>query len=81
MESRTGRTKQRKPSIRKIFQARVLPKGGWESDGACMEAAGRKAQEVAGILYNLNHNLGQIGEARTPKQISKDVPKSLYQFY
>jgi diphosphoinositol-polyphosphate diphosphatase len=59
----------------------VLPKGGWETDESCMEAAQREAWEEAGIVCNVDYDLGQITEARTPKQISKDAPKSLYQFY
>lgn len=59
----------------------VLPKGGWESDETCVEAAQREAWEEAGIVCEVNYDLGQITEARTPKQISKDAPKSLYQFY
>jgi len=59
----------------------VLPKGGWETDEDCTEAAQREAWEEAGIHCNIDYDLGQITEARTPKQISKDAPKSLYQFY
>lgn len=59
----------------------VLPKGGWESDETCTEAAQREAWEEAGIVCNVDYDLGQITEARTAKQISKDSPKALYQFY
>lgn len=59
----------------------VLPKGGWETDESCTEAAQREAWEEAGIVCNIDYDLGQVTEARTPKQISKDAPKSLYQFY
>jgi diphosphoinositol-polyphosphate diphosphatase len=59
----------------------VLPKGGWESDEECMEAAQREAWEEAGIICEIDYDLGQITEARTAKQISKDAPKALYQFY
>ena len=59
----------------------VLPKGGWESDESCIEAAQREAWEEAGIVCQVDYDLGQITETRTPKQISKDVPKALYQFY
>jgi diphosphoinositol-polyphosphate diphosphatase len=59
----------------------VLPKGGWESDESCTEAAQREAWEEAGIVCNIDYDLGQITETRTPKHTSKDAPKSLYQFY
>jgi len=59
----------------------VLPKGGWESDETCTEAAEREAWEEAGIVCNVDYDLGQISEARTAKQISKNAPKALYQFY
>lgn len=59
----------------------VLPKGGWETDETCTEAAQREAWEEAGIVCNIDYDLGQVTEARTPKQISKGAPKSLYQFY
>jgi len=59
----------------------VLPKGGWESDEECTEAAEREAWEEAGIICSVDFDLGQITETRTAKQISKDAPKALYQFY
>lgn len=59
----------------------VLPKGGWESDEECTEAAQREAWEEAGIVCNVDYDLGQITETRTAKQMSKDAPKALYQFY
>ncbi|KAI9738496.1 MAG: hypothetical protein M1818_005393 [Claussenomyces sp. TS43310] len=59
----------------------VLPKGGWESDEDCMEAAQREAWEEAGILCRIDYDLGTITETRTPKQISKNAPKALYQFF
>ncbi|RDW62761.1 hypothetical protein BP5796_11063 [Coleophoma crateriformis] len=59
----------------------VIPKGGWESDETCTEAAQREAWEEAGIICSVDYDLGQIAETRTPKQISKDAPKALYQFY
>jgi diphosphoinositol-polyphosphate diphosphatase len=59
----------------------VLPKGGWESDETCLEAAQREAWEEAGIVCNVDYDLGQITETRTAKQILKDAPRSLYQFY
>ncbi len=59
----------------------MLPKGGWETDEECSEAAEREAWEEAGIVCQMDYNLGQITETRTPKQISKDAPRALYQFY
>lgn len=59
----------------------VLPKGGWETDESCTEAAQREAWEEAGIVCAVDYDLGQVAEARTAKQISKDAPKALYQFY
>ncbi|TAQ84763.1 hypothetical protein B7494_g6909 [Chlorociboria aeruginascens] len=59
----------------------VLPKGGWESDETCTEAAQREAWEEAGIICTVDYDLGAVTEARTPKQISKDAPAALYQFY
>jgi len=59
----------------------VLPKGGWESDEDCTEAAQREAWEEAGIVCTVDYDLGQISEARTAKQIAKNAPKALYQFY
>lgn len=59
----------------------VLPKGGWESDEDCEEAAQREAWEEAGITCNIEYDLGQIADTRTAKQISKDAPKAVYQFY
>lgn len=59
----------------------MLPKGGWETDETCTEAAQREAWEEAGIVCNVDYDLGQVVEARTAKQISKNAPKSLYQFY
>lgn len=59
----------------------VLPKGGWESDEECTEAAEREAWEEAGIVCEIDYDLGNITETRTAKQISKDAPKALYRFY
>jgi diphosphoinositol-polyphosphate diphosphatase len=59
----------------------VLPKGGWESDETCSEAAQREAWEEAGIICSVDYDLGKITETRTAKQISKDAPKALYQFF
>jgi diphosphoinositol-polyphosphate diphosphatase len=59
----------------------VLPKGGWETDEECTEAAEREAWEEAGIVCKIDYDLGKITETRTAKQISKGAPKALYQFY
>lgn len=62
----------------------VLPKGGWESDEECTEAAQREAWEEAGIICTVDYDLGQIIETRPPKsKHSSKGPstKSLYQFY
>lgn len=62
----------------------VLPKGGWESDEECMEAAEREAWEEAGIQISIDYDLGEIKESRPPKAKSSSKgtsTKSLYQFY
>ncbi|KAG9235478.1 NUDIX hydrolase domain-like protein [Amylocarpus encephaloides] len=59
----------------------VLPKGGWETDETCMDAAQREAWEEAGISCKIDYDLGVIKETRAPKQLSKDAPKALYQFF
>jgi len=59
----------------------VLPKGGWETDESSTEAAQREAWEEAGIVCKVDYDLGQIQETRAPKKLTKEVPKSLYQFY
>jgi len=59
----------------------VLPKGGWELDEECAEAAQREAWEEAGIVCRIDYDLGQIVETRTAKQILKDAPHALFQFY
>ena len=57
----------------------VLPKGGWESDEDCTQAAEREAWEEAGITIQIDYDLGDIPETRPPKSSSKD--RSLYRFY
>ncbi|KAL2753723.1 hypothetical protein ACRALDRAFT_2110515 [Sodiomyces alcalophilus JCM 7366] len=57
----------------------VLPKGGWESDEDCAEAAEREAWEEAGICVRINYDLGDIPETRLPKKNGKD--KCLYRFF
>lgn len=59
----------------------VLPKGGWETDEECTEAAQREAWEEAGIICTIDYDLGQIYDERPSKKMSKDAPKALYQFY
>lgn len=59
----------------------VLPKGGWESDEECTEAASREAWEEAGIVINIDYDLGDIPETRKPKKDKKDPIKCLYRFY
>ncbi|KAL7624005.1 hypothetical protein AAE478_005562 [Parahypoxylon ruwenzoriense] len=59
----------------------VLPKGGWESDEECTEAAEREAWEEAGIVIRIDYDLGEVLDLRPPKKLSKDAPKSLYRFY
>lgn len=72
----------------------VLPKGGWETDEECTEAAAREAWEEAGILVQIDYDLGDIVETRPPKKHSssskdkdkdkgkdKESHKSLYRFY
>ncbi|KPM39161.1 hypothetical protein AK830_g7424 [Neonectria ditissima] len=56
----------------------VLPKGGWESDETCQEAAEREAWEEAGITIQINYDLGDIEEKR-PQKTSKD--RSRYHFF
>lgn len=57
----------------------VLPKGGWETDEECIQAAEREAWEEAGITINVDYDLGDIPETRAPKAGAKD--KCLYHFY
>lgn len=57
----------------------VLPKGGWETDEECTEAAAREAWEEAGISIQIDYDLGEIVETRPPKKAAKD--KALYRFY
>ncbi|KAK4455666.1 NUDIX hydrolase domain-like protein [Podospora aff. communis PSN243] len=57
----------------------VLPKGGWEIDEECTEAAAREAWEEAGISVQIDYDLGEIKDSRPPKHSSKE--RSLYRFY
>ncbi|KAK1761405.1 putative nudix family protein [Echria macrotheca] len=57
----------------------VLPKGGWEIDEECTEAAAREAWEEAGISVQIDYDLGEIKDSRPPKHSNKE--RSLYRFY
>ncbi|KAK4101508.1 hypothetical protein N658DRAFT_425727 [Parathielavia hyrcaniae] len=59
----------------------VLPKGGWEMDEECHEAAAREAWEEAGIFVQIDYDLGDIQETTPRKDSSKDKQRSLYRFY
>lgn len=62
----------------------VLPKGGWETDEECTEAAEREAWEEAGIIIRIDYDLGEICESRPPKPSkdkAKDNCKALYRFF
>ncbi|KAJ9132606.1 Nudix family protein [Pleurostoma richardsiae] len=61
----------------------VLPKGGWEVDEECVQAAEREAWEEAGIVIQVDYDLGDIIETRPPKHSSKhkEGQRSLYRFY
>jgi len=56
----------------------VLPKGGWESDETCEEAAAREAWEEGGIVVRIDYTLNTIEEKR-PAKSSKERAK--YYFY
>lgn len=65
--------------IRSKKRSWVLPKGGWETDETEVEAATREAWEEAGIMININYDLGEIPETRAPKKGSS--VKCVYRFY
>ncbi|KAK3297645.1 NUDIX hydrolase domain-like protein [Chaetomium fimeti] len=48
----------------------VLPKGGWETDEECHEAAAREAWEEAGIFVQIDYDLGDIRETHPRKKAS-----------
>ena len=56
----------------------MLPKGGWEIDESCQEAATREAWEEAGITIRVDYDLGEIDEKR-PRKSPKET--SRYQFF
>ncbi|KAK0740919.1 NUDIX hydrolase domain-like protein [Schizothecium vesticola] len=57
----------------------VLPKGGWEIDEECIDAAAREAWEEAGIVIQIDYDLGEIKDSRPPKHSNKE--RSLYRFF
>ncbi|GAM84448.1 hypothetical protein ANO11243_024440 [Dothideomycetidae sp. 11243] len=60
----------------------VLPKGGWETDEPTQEeAAKREAWEEAGVIVNIDRNLGAIIEKRSPEKFTSEAPKATYQFF
>lgn len=62
----------------------VLPKGGWEIDEECTEAAEREAWEEAGIVIRIDYDLEEIAESRPPKPSkdkAKDNSKALFRFF
>jgi len=59
----------------------VLPKGGWEIDEDCPEAAAREAWEEAGIMVRIEYDLDEIKDSRPPKKKSSDKERSLFRFY
>ncbi|KAK3304313.1 NUDIX hydrolase domain-like protein [Chaetomium strumarium] len=54
----------------------VLPKGGWETDEECHEAAAREAWEEAGILVQIDYDLGDIQELSPRKKTSSSSSSS-----
>jgi len=60
----------------------VLPKGGWETDEpTAQDAAQREAWEEAGILCEVNYDLGKILDYRKPNQLSPTAPQAEYHFF
>ncbi|KAK4038695.1 hypothetical protein C8A01DRAFT_47718 [Parachaetomium inaequale] len=54
----------------------VLPKGGWETDEECHEAAAREAWEEAGIFVQIDYDLGDIHETSPRKKASSSSASS-----
>ncbi len=54
----------------------VLPKGGWELDEECHEAAAREAWEEAGIVVQVDYDLGDIHETGPRKKSSSSSSSS-----
>lgn len=65
--------------IRSKKRTWVLPKGGWETDETEPEAAKREAWEEAGIVIDIEYDLGEIPEMRAPKKGAS--VKCVYRFY
>lgn len=65
--------------IRSKKRSWVLPKGGWETDETEVNAAKREAWEEAGIVIDIDYDLGEIPETRPPKKGSS--VKCVYRFY
>jgi len=60
----------------------VLPKGGWETDEATQEdAAKREAWEEAGVIVNVQKDLGDITEQRDSAHLTEEAPKASYRFF
>ena len=60
----------------------VLPKGGWETDEPTREeAAKREAWEEAGVIVQVQRDLGAIIEKRSSDQFTTEAPKATYQFW
>lgn len=66
-------------------KAWVLPKGGWEKDEDVTEAAVREAWEEAGIVIQIESNLGHVREGRKAKDkdkaTGKEKERAYYQFF
>lgn len=60
----------------------VLPKGGWETDEATpQDAAKREAWEEAGVVCEVQYDLGEIPDMRGPQQLTSHAPKASYHFF
>ncbi|EXJ90833.1 hypothetical protein A1O1_03938 [Capronia coronata CBS 617.96] len=60
----------------------VLPKGGWELDEATASAAAcREAWEEAGIICQVEKDLGHIPDTRPTTAVTKNAPKASYHFF
>lgn len=57
----------------------ILPKGGWESDESCEQAATREAWEEAGIAVRIDYTLGTIDRKRPGKAVHKRA--TVYYFH
>lgn len=60
----------------------VIPKGGWEMDESSVEeAACREAWEEAGIVCEIQKDLGQIADERGPDELTRHAPRAMFQFF